>query len=191
MFIPVLVELYGASRCEITIKLSGHLLCVFSSAFCLGDKNVKSTLNWLKRKSCLMFSHWINLSYLNFVSFRNPMYGKCIKNGAGSFFLLVIASENSMKTSSTKQRWGFPLENTSMYFPTLLGISNRLLKSPKLCALWSTKALFLMTELCFYFLLYLLWEQWSKEQWKITATLENKPTTCTHNRWIPIHNMLT
>lgn len=36
--------------------------------------------------------------------FRNPMCGKCIKNGAGSFSLLVIASENNMKTSSTKQR---------------------------------------------------------------------------------------
>lgn len=134
-----------------------------------------------------MLSHWIKLNYSNCVSFRNPMYGKCIKNGAGSFSLLVIASENSMKTSSIKQRWGFPDKNMSMYFPSLLGISNRFLKSPKLCAFWSTKALFLMTQLRFYFLVYLLWEHWSKEQWKITATPENKPTTCAHTQKIPLY----
>jgi len=123
------------------------------------------------------------LNYLNCVSFRNPMFGKCIKNGAGSFSLLVIASENSMKTSSTKQTWGFQDKNTSMCFPTLLGMSKRFLESPNLCAFWSTKALFLMTQLRFYFLVNLFWEHWSKEQWKITVTLENKPTTCTHTRY--------
>ncbi|KAK2531532.1 Ryr2 [Columba guinea] len=40
----------------------------------------------------------------NLANYLNPMYGKCIKNGAGSFSLPVIASENNMKTSSTKQR---------------------------------------------------------------------------------------
>lgn len=78
----------------------------------------------------------------------------------------------------------------SMYFPALLGMSKRFLKSPKLCAFWSTKALFLMTQLHFYFLVYLLWEHWSKEQWKITATLEpNQPLAQTKD--VPIHNIHT
>lgn len=47
------------------------------------------------------------------------MYGKCIKNDAGSFFLLVIVSENSMKTSLTKQRQGFPLEICPCVFQVL------------------------------------------------------------------------
>lgn len=68
------------------------------------------------------------------------MYGKCIKNDAGSFFLLVIVSENSMKTSLIKQRQGFPLEICPCVFQVLLECPTDFLNprncgfgAPKLC----------------------------------------------------------
>lgn len=81
----------------------------------------------------------------------------------------------------------------SMSFPTLLGMSNRFLRSPKLWAFWSIEALFLMTQLHFYFLAYLLWELCCKEQWKYNSNsgkqtnhLHTQPIslyiTCTHKK---------
>lgn len=85
------------------------------------------------------------------VSCRSRTCGKCIKNDAGNFFLLVIVFESSMKISLTNYNWGSFLEIPSTPFPVPLGTIIRFSRPVKQDAVWSTKTFFLMTPLFFFF----------------------------------------